>query len=166
MFISIVLKLKGVVYRARRSSIVLLTLTWRSHRLFGCKLASKLILLLFFGPFYKIFCYLTDLLAWLNWKFCDEMGLTISSLFTRLFGKKQMRILMGKVLWFPNYPFLLFTFKHWNSWVGCCWQNHDPLQAETGWNCDHHPDHRLQCRDGGIQKHLLHGVGCRRPGQN
>lgn len=26
-----------------------------------------------------------------------EMGLTISSLFTRLFGKKQMRILMGKM---------------------------------------------------------------------
>lgn len=28
------------------------------------------------------------------------MGLTISSLLTRLFGKKQMRILMGKV---PGY---------------------------------------------------------------
>ena len=25
------------------------------------------------------------------------MGLTISSLFTQLFGKKQMRILMGKI---------------------------------------------------------------------
>lgn len=27
------------------------------------------------------------------------MGLTISNLFQSLFGKKNMRILMGKVLW-------------------------------------------------------------------
>jgi hypothetical protein len=27
------------------------------------------------------------------------MGLTISSVLTRLFGKKQMRILMGKFVW-------------------------------------------------------------------
>ena len=33
------------------------------------------------------------------------MGLTISSLFTQLFGKKQMRILMGKINIFNAFKF-------------------------------------------------------------
>ena len=37
------------------------------------------------------------------------MGLTISSLFNRLFGKKQMRILMGK-LSFIRLDLLYFTY--------------------------------------------------------
>jgi len=36
------------------------------------------------------------------------MGLTISNLFTRLFGKKQMRILMGK----QNIDVLSFILKY------------------------------------------------------
>ena len=35
-----------------------------------------------------------------------KMGLTISSLFGRLFGKKQMRILMGKVNDLRHHPSL------------------------------------------------------------
>uniref|UniRef100_A0A3B4YEK9 ARF GTPase 5 n=1 Tax=Seriola lalandi dorsalis TaxID=1841481 RepID=A0A3B4YEK9_SERLL len=40
------------------------------------------------------------------------MGLTISSIFGRLFGKKQMRILMGRPLWrhyFQNTQGLIFV---------------------------------------------------------
>ena len=37
------------------------------------------------------------------------MGLTISSLFTQLFGKKQMRILMGKIDIFIDI-FIAFKF--------------------------------------------------------
>lgn len=36
------------------------------------------------------------------------MGLTISSLFTRLFGKKQMRILMGRL----SFVYFLFEKKY------------------------------------------------------
>ena len=41
------------------------------------------------------------------------MGLTISSLFSRLFGKRQMRILMG------NFIFIFINY------VGVCWWRHE-----------------------------------------
>ena len=42
-----------------------------------------------------------------------RMGLTISSLFSRLFGKRQMRILMG------NFIFIFINY------VGVCWWRHE-----------------------------------------
>jgi len=45
------------------------------------------------------------------------MGLTISSLFTKLFGKKNMRILMGRML----VVLAMYFNIMFSSGLGCCW---------------------------------------------
>ncbi len=45
-------------------------------------------------------------------------------------------------------------------------QDYDPVQAEAGRDRDDDPHHRVQRGDGGVQEHLLHGVGRGRTGQD
>ncbi|XP_071312263.1 ADP-ribosylation factor 3 isoform X1 [Agelaius tricolor] len=45
-------------------------------------------------------------------------------------------------------------------------QGHHPLQAQTGGDRHHHPHHRVQRGDSGVQEHQLHRVGCGWAGQD
>ena len=92
------------------------------------------------------------------------MGLTISSLFGRLFAKKQMRILMvgldaaGKttILYKLKLGEIVTTIPTIGKWtiLSCSRKNVSQLKF------------RLQRRNRRIQKHFIHRVGCRRTGQN
>ena len=65
------------------------------------------------------------------------MGLTISSLFTKLFGKKNMRILMGRTL--GLFAMCLTVFS---SGFGRCREDHHIIQVEARRNRYHNSNHR------------------------
>ena len=92
------------------------------------------------------------------------MGLTISSLFNRLFGKRQMRILMGKN--FPNISRTASNILTFYSWSWRRWKNYHLVQIEVGRNCHHHSNHWFQCWNRWIQKYQFHRLGRRRSRQN
>jgi len=106
------------------------------------------------------------------------MGNIFGNLLKRLIGKKEMRILMvgldaaGKttILYKLKLGEIVTTIptigvwekeKQNNSW------KHLSLVSSSSW-CDWFDlfSFRFQCRDGGVQEHQLHRVGCGWPGQD
>src|ERR1700733_6145813 len=89
------------------------------------------------------------------------MGLTFSKIFDRLWGKKEMRILMvgldaaGKttILYKLKLGEIVTTIPTIGALLVL--SNADLLMSAG-----------LQRRDRRVQEHPVHGVGCRRPGQD
>ena len=111
----------------------------------------------------------SNLLRWFRSRgHISTMGLSFSRIWDRMFGKKEMRILMvgldaaGKVLAIWQFSMLFYP--------NICRLDHHSLQAEAWWGCYHHSYHwyvvlylssklrtniwcRLQCRDCWVQEY-------------
>lgn len=119
-----------------------------------------------------------------NRKRLAKMGLTISSLFQQLFGKKQMRILMvgldaaGQFASVVNARNKRFTWHRLGKTtilyklklgeivttiptIGK--HPHLPIVSSSSFLSPAFHLDRLQCRDSRVQEHQFHRLGCRRP---
>ncbi|KAH8626429.1 ARF/SAR superfamily [Alternaria alternata] len=91
------------------------------------------------------------------------MGASISKMMAKVFGSKEMRLLMlgldaaGKTSMLPPLRAIAPIIANSPSY---------PIQAQARPRRNHHPHRRLQRRDRHIQEHQVQRMGRRWPGQD